>query len=197
MLILSRILVSKNFRKILLVIICACLLFFTVCFGYVTVLKKYVYPLDYKKEVFESSKEFNLDKALVFAVIKTESSFNQKAVSEKGAIGLMQITKKTGEYIANKLGEKEFNLYNPKTNVRYGCYYLNYLIKTFGNVNTALCAYNAGEGNVRNWLKNPQNSKDGKSLCKIPFKETREYVDKIEKTFAKYTKLYGKILDKS
>ena len=197
MLILKNFFKLKNIRNILLITAVLCLAILSACLGYVWLQKKYVYPLDYKKEVFESSKEFNLDKALVFALIKTESSFNKKAVSEKGAVGLMQITVKTAEFIAKELNVKEYDLYNPKTNIRFGCYYLKYLIKGFNNVRTALCAYNAGEGNVRNWLKNPQNSKDGKTLYKIPFKETREYVERIEKSFAKYTKLYGKILDKS
>ncbi len=197
MLILGSFFRFNNLRKILLFVVIICLTFLSGCLGYVWLQKKYVYPLDYKKEVFESSYEFNLDKALVFALIKTESSFNKKAVSEKGAVGLMQVTVKTAEFIAKELNVKEYDLYNPKTNIRFGCYYLKYLIKGFNNVRTALCAYNAGEGNVRNWLKNPQNSKDGKTLNKIPFKETREYVERIEKSFAKYTKLYGKILDKS
>lgn len=196
MLILKNFFKLKNIRNILLITAVLCLAILSACLGYVWLQKKYVYPLDYKREVFESSKEFNLDKALVFALIKTESSFNHKSVSEKGAIGLMQITTKTGEYIAKKLGETEFDLYSAKTNVRYGCYYLSYLLATFNDTKTALCAYNAGEGKVRTWLKNSEYSLDGKTLYKIPFKETSEYVDRIEKSFAKYKKLYGKILDK-
>ena len=185
----------KKLRKILFVIIAVCIAFFGVCQGYVYVLKKYVYPLSYKKQVLESSKEFFLDSALVYAVIKTESSFNQDAVSEKGAMGLMQITRPTADFIALRLGIGDYDLFQPSVNVRFGCYYLRYLIDRFQNLKTALCAYNAGEGNVRAWLKNVQYSLDGKSLYKIPFKETQEYIVKIEKSFTKYTKLYGKIVD--
>ena len=105
--------------------------FFSVCYGCFWFQKKYVYPLDYKQEVFSSAKEFNLNKALVYAVIKTESSFNKNAVSEKNAIGLMQITKSTAQFIASKLGLSEYNLYNPSDNVRFGCFYLRYLLDKF------------------------------------------------------------------
>ena len=67
-----------------------------------------------------------------------------------------------------------------------GCYYLKYLFDRFKNVNVVLCAYNAGEGNVRKWLKNKEYSLDGKTIKSIPFNETDKYVKKINKTYKKY-----------
>ena len=154
------------------------------------------YPLGYKEYVFCYADEYGLERALVFSVIKTESDFNKDAVSNKGAIGLMQIKVQTAKYIASKLGVKEFDLYSAKTNVQFGCYYLRYLIDRFKNVETALVAYNAGEGRVSEWLKNEEYSSDETNLKVVPYSESKNYLRKIKKSFAKYEKLYGKILDK-
>jgi len=83
-----------------------------------------------------------------------------------------------------------FDLFNEDDNVRFGCYYIRYLIDRFENVQTSICAYNAGEGRVREWLGNSEYSEDGKTLIVIPYEETREYTQKILKTFSKYEKLY-------
>ena len=142
------------------------------------------------------SKEFYLDSALVFSVIKVESGFNLKAKSPKGAVGLMQILPSTAEYIAKSLGVKNYDLYNVDTNIRFGCYYLRYLINKFTGLTESLCAYNAGEGNVRSWLKDDRYSSDGKTLQKIPFSETNNYVNKIYKSLDKYKKMYRNSLTK-
>ena len=159
--------------------------------------KKYVYPLKYKELVFEYADYYGLERALIFAVIKTESSFNPNAESKKGAVGLMQITKRTGEYIAQKLGVENYNLKNNDDNINFGCYYIKYLFARFKDMDTAIIAYNAGEGNVSLWLQNKDLSNDGKKLNSVPFKESRDYIEKIHKNFEKYKKLYNKILDKN
>ncbi len=158
--------------------------------------KRYYYPLRYKKQIVEQAVEFNLDVALVFAVVRVESRFNSMAESQAGAKGLMQITDGTGEYIAQKLNVDEYDLFDVETNLRFGCYYLKYLIDRFNNVETALVAYNAGEGNVAKWLLDNRYSDDKVTLKLVPYPETREYIKKIQKSFEKYKKLYGKTLDK-
>lgn len=160
------------------------------------VLKKHVYPLEYKDEIIYYADQYDLDRALVFAVIKTESSFDKNAQSSKGAKGLMQITDSTGAYIAKKKGVVNYDLYDVKCNIDFGCYYIRYLIDRFSDKETALIAYNAGEGKVRQWLNDKQYSLDGKKLEKIPYKETEEYIKKIKQNFSKYKNLYGNILDK-
>ena len=158
------------------------------------VLKK-TYPIKYKEQVIKYSEEYKLQPFLVLSVIKTESNFNLNAISNKGAVGLMQILPSTASFIAEKTGTNGYNLYSAKDNVRFGCFYLRYLIDKFEVIDTALCAYNAGEGNVRGWLNDQRYSKDGKNLYFIPFRETREYLEKIQKSFANYSKLYRKIVD--
>ena len=168
----------------------------TVIFAVNYIEKNYVYPLKHKQIVFECADYYGLDRALVFAVIKTESSFDGKAESRAGAIGLMQITDKTGEYIAQLLKVEDYDLKDNYTNVWFGCFYLKYLLNKFPDRKTALCAYNAGEGNVALWLKNIEYSQDGNTISTIPFKETEDYVKKILKSYKKYKKIYANILDK-
>ena len=182
-----------KFLTIYLVICWICMAFFGLFYMYN---KKYVYPLKYKELVFEYADYYGLERALVFAMIKTESSFDPNAVSRAGAVGLMQITNKTGKYIAQKLGVEKYDLKNDNDNINFGCYYIKYLYIRFKNMDTALVAYNAGEGNVTLWLMDNKLSNDGKTLNSIPFEESREYLNKINKNFEKYKKLYNKILDK-
>ncbi len=158
--------------------------------------RKFTYPLKYDDTVIEFADRYNLDRALVFSVINVESRFDKKAVSSAGAVGLMQITPSTAEYIAKLLDVEEYELRDERTNVKFGCFYLSYLLKRFVAVDTAICAYNAGEGNVETWLKNKEYSKDGIILEKIPFKETQEYREKIRKNYKKYSQIYENILDK-
>ncbi len=160
------------------------------------VLRSYLYPVEYMEEVFEYADYYGLERALVFSVIKVESGFNEDAKSHAGAVGLMQITEDTGAYIADKLGVENYNLIDVKTNINFGCYYIKYLFLRFKNMNTALIAYNAGEGNVSLWLMNNEYSDDKITLKSIPFNETRDYIKKINENFSKYKKLYGNILDK-
>ena len=157
---------------------------------------KYVYPLKYKETVVKYADYYGLDRAIVFAVINTESSFTANAKSKAGAMGLMQITEKTGEYIANRLGIRNYDIMDIETNVNFGCYYIRYLYNKFEDLDTALIAYNAGEGNVSIWLKDKRYSIDGKRLKSTPFRESNEYIIKIHKNFEKYKKLYKKFLDK-
>ena len=189
---------SFSKKKILLTILSVlCVLVFMIfCLFLYNTINKKIYPTYYKNQVIQSAKNYHLNANLIFAFIKVESDFDKKAVSDAGAVGLMQILPSTADYIAKKIKIDEYDLFDEKINIEFGCYYLRYLIDKFELLDTAICAYNAGEGNVINWLKNKEYSQDGKVLKTIPFKETREYIKKIHKTFEKYEKLYGNILDK-
>ncbi|MBE7027336.1 MAG: lytic transglycosylase domain-containing protein, partial [Ruminococcaceae bacterium] len=103
----------------------------------------------------------------------------------------------TATWIAEKMGYKNFSaseLSNPQKNIEIGCWYLRCLLDKYnGDTILALCAYNAGSGNVNAWLSNEQYSKDGKTLDNIPFSETRHYVANTQKYTEKYKKLYPDI----
>ena len=157
---------------------------------------KLAYPTKYSEYVFTYSLQYNLDPFLVFAIIKAESGFNPKAVSRKNAKGLMQISDKTGFWAAKELKIEEFTadrLFDPETNIRIGCWYLNKLSKEKnfrGNLDLIIAAYNGGSGNVRDWLSNPEYSETGTSLKKIPFAETEVFLRKVKKYYNIYKKLY-------
>ena len=80
----------------------------------------------------------------------------------------------------------DYDFTDPETSIMLGCHYLRHLIDIYGNVDTALAAYNAGMGNINSWLKNPDCSKDGKTLYYIPFPETRSYVQKVNESWEYY-----------
>ncbi len=152
------------------------------------------HPLEYSEFVERYSKEYAVPQEVVYSVIRTESSFESDAVSYKGAIGLMQITPETFDWLRFKMGESDTPvssdlLYNPEINIKYGTYYLSLLYTEFGVWDTAFAAYNAGRGKVNEWLGNPENNKNGK-LINIPYPETAKYVEKVNKALENYKKIY-------
>lgn len=160
-------------------------------------LEKKTYPLLYPDLIEKYAGEYQLDPYLVAAVIHVESRNRSDAVSSKGAVGLMQVKPDTGEWIAEKL-KKEFspdNLTDPETNIEMGCWFLRFLFDRFEVADTAIAAYNAGHGRVNEWLGDEKYSQDGEVLTAIPFKETREYVEKIQRAYEKYREIYPNAFD--
>lgn len=178
------------------VVTAACAILFVGCFCVYFVQRKIVYPIKYEKEIVAASEEFGVDVFFVFATVKAESGFNAERVSTKNAKGLMQLTDETARYVADMLGEGDYDIFDPNTNIRFGCQYIKYLSEKFINEYTLAAAYNAGEGTVGGWLKNPEYSQDGVTLKNVPYAETAEYVKKISKNLEKYKSLYGNTLDK-
>lgn len=156
---------------------------------------KSFYPIKYENQVIKYSQRYNVDPCLVVAVIRAESNFDERAVSPRGAYGLMQIMPDTALWIAGNMKMKNFEvekLYDSEINIAMGCWYINNLnIEFNGNRELVLAAYNGGRGNVQKWLKNPEYSEDGKKLNSIPFGETDKYVKKVKTNYNIYSKLYG------
>ncbi len=149
------------------------------------------YPQKYSEYVEKYAKEFNLEKELIYAMIKAESNFKEEAISNKQALGLMQILESTAYEVADELQieiTKE-QILNPETNICLGAKYLSNLIKKYQNIELAVAAYNAGIGNVDNWINNKTIQKDGANIENIPFKETNNYVRKILRDYKIYKKL--------
>ncbi|MGL4450179.1 MAG: lytic transglycosylase domain-containing protein [Sarcina sp.] len=152
-----------------------------------------LFPNKYTSYINEYSQEYGLNPNFVKGVIRTESDYNPKALSNQNAKGLMQITDSTGEWIANKMGINNFTpsmLYDPKISIEFGCWYLKNLEEEFHNKNNVIAAYNAGQTNVENWLKNKNYSNNGANLDNIPFTQTANYVKKVNMYQRIYTKLY-------
>jgi len=153
---------------------------------------KAVYPLRYTDIIITKAKKYDLDKFLVMGLIKAESNYIHDAKS-KVAYGLMQVTEDTANDIAEKIDMDITvnDLANPDINIELGCYYLKFLYNYYGNMDLALAAYNGGMGNVNKWLDNKNYSADGKILHNIPFRETRRYVENVNKYTRIYYKLYS------
>ena len=184
----------KKLRKLLTVyekILIVIFLFFSVLSLRPTYLSR-AYPVRYAELVTKYAEENSFSPAFIFAVIYAESGFNAEAVSKKGAVGLMQIMPQTAGFIAQRNGYDYLERYltDPEYNIRTGCRYLSYLRARFLDETALLAAYNAGEGKVGEWLKNPKYSADGKILSKIPYPETQNYVQKVQKVKNKYEKHY-------
>ena len=157
------------------------------------VLYNVLFPQKYSQYVEKYSKYYCLNNNFVYAVIKAESNFNSNACSGKNAKGLMQITDITGEWAAEMLGKSDFNadmLYEPETNIEIGCWYLDRLIKQYRDVDTAIAAYNAGSGNVSDWISQNPDGSDELDKENIPFKETKNYVEKVNQYLKIYNFLY-------
>ena len=151
------------------------------------------YPMTYAPEIRAAAEEFDLDPAYVASVVLAESSFNAEAVSSAGAIGLMQIMPSTGEWIAGKLDDAfdVQRLYEPSVNLRYGCWYLRFLLDRYdGDMRTASTAYHQGQGRVDEWLQDPEYSQDGRTLTAISSAVTDTYVSRIMESYEHYKELY-------
>jgi hypothetical protein len=122
----------------------------------------------YNDIIIAAAKKFDVDAALISAVIKAESDYNPRELSHKGARGLMQLMPATAE----RFGVK--NSFDPEENIYAGTRYLHWLLKTFdGNADLAVAAYNAGEGNIWKYNGVP------------PFRETVNYINRIAKHIRK------------
>lgn len=172
----------KNDKKIIAVIFCSIFSVILVSVLGAVIYYAIKYPFNYKKEILQYSKIYDVPADVVASLINAESRYNEQALSNKGAMGLMQIMPRTAEFIASELEIEDFDLsmlYDVDTNIMFGCYYLNYLYNKFEDTKVVLASYNAGEGKVQEWLRNSQYSDDGVTLKKIPYEQTSNYVDKI------------------
>lgn len=123
----------------------------------------------YDKIILEAANRHEVHPALIKAIIKAESSYNPKAVSTKGARGLMQLMPRT----AREMGVK--NSFNPRHNIYGGTKYFKYLLNEFeGNIRLALAAYNSGMNRVKKYGRIP------------PIKATRNYIRKVIYYYREY-----------
>mgnify|MGYP000452908442 CR=1 FL=1 len=155
---------------------------------------RFVYMWDYQQDIITYSEKNKIDPFLIAAIIKNESGFNHKAVSKVGAVGLMQIMPETGSWIAEQMGLEGYTdeqLYQSRTNIRMGCWYVGELEHEFKkNMVLLLIAYNAGRGQAKEWMEKNSWDYDFNSPEKIPYPDTREYVIKVLRDRDKYYLLY-------
>ncbi|MBA2617907.1 MAG: lytic transglycosylase domain-containing protein [Rubrobacter sp.] len=149
-----------------------------------------IYPLRYEETIRQASRENDLEPAFVAGVIHAESRFRPDAESYQEAYGLMQMLPDTAAFVQQRSGIRG-DYREPRTNIRLGAWYLGYLDERYrGNERLMLAAYNSGEGTVDGWI-----SDEGFDIATdIPFKETRQYVERALEARQKYEDLYGKDL---
>jgi len=158
------------------------------------ILRELLFPTLYTDEVSSAAHEFNIEPSLLFAIIRQESRFNQRAVSPSNAIGLMQIIPSSGEWIAEKMGMRGFkptSLYEARLNIRMGTWYLRYLTDKYGDMPTALAAYNWGPGSMSRWKEKFTPADIDWFFESIPKAETRRYVKNILLNYQVYKKVHG------
>lgn len=155
---------------------------------------RFVYLWEYQQDIVTYSQKNKIDPFLVAAIIKNESGFNHKAVSQAGAVGLMQIVPETGEWIAKEMKLPNYTtnrLYETQTNIRMGCWYIGELDAEFKhNLTLIMIAYNAGRGQTKVWMQDNGWDYKFNDPAKIPYPETREYVQKVLRDRDKYYNLY-------
>ena len=138
----------------------------------------------YAELIREYASKYDVKPSVVFAIADVESHFNPRAKSSAGAIGIMQIMPATGKWIANNLlldDYQEDDLFKADTNIRFGTWYISYLFSVFEEEWQVFAAYNAGEGAVKEWIKEKTFQKED-----IPYPETANYVKKVERAQARY-----------
>ncbi len=152
------------------------------------------YPMPNRDLVFSTAREYQVDPYLVFAIIRAESKYETNAESPVGAKGLMQIMPETAAEIANKMGKEDFkteDLHDPAVNIPMGCWYVKKLQDEFdGSIPLSVAAYNAGRGNVQEWLRKGLWDGNPKAMEGIPYSETRQYVHNVMKNYEAYKAIY-------
>jgi len=150
-------------------------------------------PLRHEDIIRQQAREKNLPPDLIAGVIYAESRFSDQT-SHAGARGLMQITPETAEAIAARTGGVAFvqdDLSDPQINIAYGSWYLRHMLDRYGdNVELALAAYNAGQGNVDRWIAEAAAAGRRLTVDDIPFPETRAYVQRVLEARDDYRRAY-------
>jgi soluble lytic murein transglycosylase-like protein len=153
------------------------------------------FPRPYSETVEKSASILGIGAGLVYSIVRTESLFNPEAVSNVGALGLMQIMPRTGLHISRLLADTEYNtplLAKENLNLVYGSWYLRRLTRYYrGNFLLAIAAYNAGPLAVDRWIRQNPTLELDEFLENIPYDQTYAYVPKVMNYMNIYSRLYG------
>ncbi|HXE43638.1 MAG TPA: lytic transglycosylase domain-containing protein [Conexibacter sp.] len=151
-------------------------------------------PLTHADVIRQQAQDKHLDPSLIAGVIYAESKFND-STSSAGALGMMQLLPSTADFIAQRTGGTRFttaDLATPDINIRYGSWYLRYLLNRYGGDEVlALAAYNGGMGNVDRWVAEAGAQGRRLQVSDIPFPETRAYVQRVLDARRGYRRTYA------
>lgn len=152
-----------------------------------------LYPFPYQNTIKSWAQERSLNPVLVTALIRQESRFEPRIKSVAGATGLMQVMPSTADWIAQQIGGSEgYSMSEPEDNVKFGTWYLDYTHREYdSNSLFAVASYNAGPGNVANWIKRFGFRDPDVFVEQIPFPETKGYVEAVFENYWNYLRLYN------
>jgi soluble lytic murein transglycosylase len=139
------------------------------------------YPVPHRDTLAAASRQWNVDEALLFGLIRQESRFNPAARSRAGAMGLMQLMPATARWVAKQMPLQSYRpaqLTQPEVNVAMGTYYFHRVLADLGDTVLATAGYNAGPGRARRWRED-KPLEGAIYVESIPFNETRDYVKKV------------------
>lgn len=178
----------KKFVKFLIIMMCIGML------GIVTVIyspQKYVlYPKRYHEYVSKYAEAYGVEENLIYAVMKAESRFYPYATSSKGAMGLMQVTEGTLDWISEKIDLRIQDPYDIEKNIQAGTWYLSTLQNTFDDIDLIIIAYNAGPGKTKEWMQEGILVLGQSNSSNLPYRETQQYIEKVKKYYTEYNKYY-------
>ena len=182
-------------------LILGAILLLSICFGVAfdavaTAMERSAHPRPehLEESVTARTREFGVPEPIVWALLCVGSDFASNAVSEDGAVGLMQLTPAQFTHIFNDILKKEVPdtglLYDPETNLLCGVAYLSHLYERYGVWDLTLAAYRAGSDTVDAWLADPQYTNGQGILKKIPNAEVSAFVKNVTKAADLYRELY-------
>lgn len=155
------------------------------------------HPYRYRELIETQAQINNLHPAFIAAIVLNESSFNPEAESSVGARGLMQMMPDTYAWVHGKISEgavENFDaMYDATTNVRYACWYMNFLSERFrGDPVLVSAAFHAGQGTVQNWLNDSRYSADSQTIALEDMMDgpTKNYATRVLRAYAVYKRLY-------
>lgn len=152
---------------------------------------KHLYPFHYKESVEKWSQKYNVDQALIWAIMREESRFHASIVSSAAAIGLMQVMPATASWLAPKVGikQKDIDLTNADQNIQFGVYFLSYLQTLVNGKELIAAGYNAGQGRAKKWQYQYKKYPGKTRYEMLPIEETRHYIRKVMQSYYVYSYL--------
>ncbi|MBE7382729.1 MAG: transglycosylase SLT domain-containing protein [Leptolyngbya sp. SIO1E4] len=151
-----------------------------------------LYPFPFADAIAQWSAQRNLNPLLVTALIRQESRFEPQIRSVVGAAGLMQVMPETAAWIQTQTEIPTYDLDNPNDNIKLGTWYLDYTHQEYSNHSLyAVASYNAGPGNVADWIARQNYLDTDDFVDKIPFPETKDYVKSVFGGYWNYLRLYN------
>ena len=150
-----------------------------------------LFPFPYEQSLISNAKQEKINSLLPISVMRKESTFDPDIDSHVGAVGLMQIIPRTANWIAKQNNITAYDLTKPEDNIRMGTWYLAHNHQRYNNNSLyAIASYNAGTGNVNRWLKQYSLKDPDLFVERIPFPETKDYVEGVFGNYWNYLRLY-------